>query len=92
MATNWPVFVADTLPTGLTATALKGTGWGCAMQTLTCQRHDVLAPGAAWPPITLYVNVAANAPGSVTNTATVSGGGSVTNTTSDPTTIGPAPN
>jgi uncharacterized repeat protein (TIGR01451 family)/fimbrial isopeptide formation D2 family protein len=84
------VTVTDTLPASLTATAMTGTGWACTVATLTCTRNDVLANGATYPAITLTVNVAANAPASVTNTATVSGGGDVNpanNTANDVTTI-----
>ena len=85
------VTVTDTLPTGLTATGLSGTGWSCTLASLTCTRSDVLAEGSSYPTITLTVNVASNAPASVTNTATVSGGGDTTpanNTASDVTAIG----
>ncbi len=89
-ATTGTVTVTDTLPSGLTATAIAGTGWSCVLGTLTCTRNDALAAGASYPVITLTVNVASDAPASVTNTASVSGGGQ-TNTTndtaSDPTTI-----
>src|SRR6185369_8377450 len=76
------VTVVDTLPGGLTATALSGAGWSCAVSSLTCTRSDSLAAGASFAAITLTVNVAGNAPSSVTNTATVSGGGEV-NTSND---------
>jgi uncharacterized repeat protein (TIGR01451 family) len=71
------VTVVDTLPpAGLTATAISGSGWNCTLQTLTCTRNDfALTPGSNYPFITLTVDVAQNAPSSVTNTATVSGGG-----------------
>lgn len=75
--TTAPVNVTDTLAAGLTATAIAGSGWSCTLATLTCTRADVLAGGASYPPITLTVNVAANAPSSVVNTATVSGGGEI---------------
>ena len=68
------VTVIDVLPSGLTATALGGSGWYCMLSTLTCTRNDTLASGASYPPIALTVNVAANAPLSVTNVATISGG------------------
>jgi len=68
------VTVADTLPAGLTATAINGTGWACTVTPLTCSRSDGLAPGSSYPVITLTVNVAANAAASLTNTATVTGG------------------
>jgi uncharacterized repeat protein (TIGR01451 family) len=43
--------------------------------TTTCTRTGTLAPGANFPPITLTVNVAPDAPLLIINTATVSGGG-----------------
>ena len=91
-ATSGIVTVTDTLPTGLTATAMSGTNWACTLSTLTCTRNDALAAGASYPTITLTVNVASNAPASVTNTATVSGGGETNtsnDTANDPTTITP---
>ena len=69
------VTVVDTLPAGLTATAIDGSGWVCVLGTLTCTRTDVLAGGGSYPPITLTVDVASNAPPSLVNGATVSGGG-----------------
>ena len=74
-ATNGVVTVVDTLPAGLTATAVGGTGWSCVLNTLTCTRSDALAAASAYAPITVTVNVAANAPQQLTNTAAVSGGG-----------------
>ena len=93
-ATSGTVTVVDTLPAGLTATALVGSGWTCVLSSLTCTRSSVLAAGASYPPITLMVNVAGNAPQQVVNTATVSGGGDATpgnNTATDPTTVVPPP-
>ncbi len=81
-ATSGTVTVVDTLPAGLTATAISGTGWSCVLGTLTCTRSDALAAGSSYPVITLTVNVSLAAPASVTNSATVSGGGQ-TNTTND---------
>lgn len=88
-ATTGTVTVTDTLPSGLTATAMTGPGWACTVATLTCTRSDPLASGASYPPITLTVNVAPTASGSVTNSATVSGGGGGTAMATDPTIIGP---
>ncbi|MBU7315157.1 putative Ig domain-containing protein [Paenibacillus oleatilyticus] len=88
--TSGTVTVKDTLPAGLTAAQLGGTGWTCDTGTLVCTRTDALAAGASYPDITLKVNVVANAPASVTNTAEVSGGGdanAANNTASDPTNI-----
>ncbi len=86
------VTVADTLPAGLTATAIAGTGWTCTLGTLTCARSDALSASASYPAITVTVDVASDAAASVTNTATVSGGGdsdTTNNTANDPTTITP---
>jgi uncharacterized protein (TIGR03437 family) len=76
-ATTGPVSVTDSLPAGLTGTAIGGTGWNCLLATLTCARSDALAAAGNYPPILVTVSVAANAPLSVINTATVSGGGDV---------------
>jgi uncharacterized repeat protein (TIGR01451 family) len=86
------VTVSDTLPAGLTATAISGTGWNCALVSLSCTRSDLLAAGGSYPAITVTVNVANNAPATVLNTATVSGGGELNagnNTATDSTTIIP---
>ena len=88
--TSGTVTVTDTLPAGLTATAISGSGWVCVLGTLTCTRNDVLGGGASYPAITLTVNVANNAPASVTNSVSVSGGGQIittNDTATDPTTV-----
>jgi uncharacterized repeat protein (TIGR01451 family) len=93
-ASNGIVTVVDSLPASLTATAISGNGWSCTLATVTCTRSDSLAVGASYPVIALTVSVAANAPASVTNTATLSGGGdsnNANNTASDPTVITPPP-
>ena len=92
--TSGTVTMTDTLPAGLTATAIGGSGWTCTLGTLTCTRSDALAASASYPAITLTVNVANNAAASLTNTATVSGGGetnTANDTASDPTTINQLP-
>jgi uncharacterized repeat protein (TIGR01451 family) len=86
------VTVTDTLPTGLTFSNMFGGGWNCTLTT--CTRSDALAGSASYPVITVFVNVASNAPASVTNTAVVSGGGEVNlanDTANDVTTITPTP-
>src|SRR5438128_1559221 len=93
-ATSGTVTVTDTLPAGLTATAIAGTGWTCVLGTLTCTRSDALAAGSSYPAITLTVTVANNAAASVTNTANVSGGGqtnTANDTATDPTTVNQLP-
>ncbi|MEV5314726.1 DUF11 domain-containing protein [Streptomyces sp. NPDC052610] len=88
--TEGTVTVTDTLPTGVTYNNATGSGWTCsqAAGTVTCTRGDELDPGASYPPITLTVNVTSGAACSFTNSATVSGGGSQSDTASDATTVG----
>ena len=68
-ASSGTVTVIDTLPAGLAATAIGGTGWSCTLATLTCTRADALLSNQSYPPITLTVNVTATSPVSVFNTA-----------------------
>src|SRR5438132_1243364 len=83
-ATSGTSTVTDTLPAGLTPTAASGTGWTCGIvaQTVTCTSTAVVASNGSFPAISITVNVAQSAASSVTNTATVSGGGEV-NTAND---------
>ncbi len=85
------VTVAETMPGGLTLVSMSGSGWSCS--GTTCTRSDALSPGATYPSITVTVNVAANAPISVSNGVGVSGGGSIATSASDLTVIptGPPP-
>jgi uncharacterized repeat protein (TIGR01451 family) len=56
----------------------SGTDWACSTsgRKLTCTRSDSLAVGNSWPPISVPVNIAADAPaGQLSNTGVVSGGG-----------------
>ncbi|MEV7603550.1 hypothetical protein AB0O91_39895 [Kitasatospora sp. NPDC089797] len=69
------VTVYDTLPDGLRADSISGTGWACSLINLTCTRDDVLAAGSSYPPITLRVDVSCGARDEVTNVATAIGGG-----------------
>ena len=92
--TSGLVTVTETLPGGLVATSAVGAGWACATGNpiTTCTRSDAL--DSSNYPITLTVDVAADAPANLTNTATVGGGGEFNesnDTASDPTTIGPNP-
>ncbi|GEP41036.1 hypothetical protein BGE01nite_03270 [Brevifollis gellanilyticus] len=72
------VAITETLPAGLTATSLTGTGWTITQgtgATVSATRSDALLPGQSYPPLTLNVTIATNAPTSVISTAHVSGGG-----------------
>ena len=91
--TSGTVTVTDALPAGLSATQFSGSGWTCSLSPLKCHRSTVLANGHSYPAIVLTVNVAANAPSAVTNSATVSGGGesnTSNDTATDPTNIATA--
>lgn len=80
--TSGTVSVTDTTPSGLTATNITGSGWSCTEPAGPCTRSDPLNPGASYLPLTVTVTVATNGAASVTNTATVSGGGE-SNTSND---------
>ncbi len=84
--TSGTVSVTVDLPSGLTLRSASGSGWTINNQTLTFTRSSSLIQGSSFPTIVVYVNVSFNAPNSLTPRATVSGGGSVTSTTTNYTT------
>jgi uncharacterized protein (TIGR03437 family) len=48
---------------GATITSATGDGWGCSTRTgVTCSHAGPIAPGAAFPPLSLVVNVSPTAP------------------------------
>ncbi len=67
------VTVTETLPSGLTATAISGTGWTCSLGTLVCTTNASVAAGAYFNPISLTVNISGGPASSVTNHVAVSG-------------------
>jgi large repetitive protein len=82
-----PVTVTDPFPAdsfSQVATA-GGAGWSCAIAglTLTCTRADTVPAGNSYPPILVDATVQDPAPGTIINTATVSGGGSADSSGSD---------
>ena len=81
------VTVTELTPNGLTFVSMAGNGWYCSSNV--CARSDVLAPGAAYPPLTLVVDVSSNAPASLVNQATVTGGGSFAAAADDLTVVAP---
>jgi uncharacterized repeat protein (TIGR01451 family) len=85
-ATTGTVSMTDTVPAGETLVSMSGTGWTCTTLP-TCTRTDSLAGGTSYPAITVTVNVAANASSPQINAVSVSGGGSVSANTTDPTTV-----
>jgi hypothetical protein len=93
--TTGAVTVTEIPPTGMTVTGIAGGNgslWVCTLGTLSCTRSDRLAPGASYDPITVTVNVAANASSPLVNQASVSGGNSPApaNATDSTTIIAPA--
>lgn len=72
-AETGPITVTNTPPTGLTYTGASGTGWVCSSPYTTCTRTGSLASGASAGAITLTATVAANATGTLINTALVAG-------------------
>ncbi len=76
-ASQGGVTVTDTLPAGLTATAIGGAGWTCTQPSGPCTQSNTLGPGANYSPLIVTVNVAGDAPSAVTNTAAVSSDGAV---------------
>jgi uncharacterized repeat protein (TIGR01451 family) len=86
-ATSGTVTVQETIPFGLSLVAMSGSGWSCG--GTSCSRSDTLASGASYPPITVTVNVAAQASSPRVNQVSVSGGGSAVATASDSTVILP---
>ncbi|WP_246475305.1 beta strand repeat-containing protein [Diaphorobacter ruginosibacter] len=79
-STSGTMTVTDTLPPGLTITTVNaGAGWNCSTAAgntqLSCTSSTVLPPGANAPVINLQVSVANGTASPVTNTASVTGGG-----------------
>jgi len=84
------VTVKATLPNGMTATNLSGTGWTATLSNLTCTRTNSLTNGTSYPAILLDVMVDTNKTTSLAPAFTVSGGGDLNtnnNSVTDPTSI-----
>ena len=67
-----------TLPTGVTATALSGTGWGgvnCTPSGLTCTRSDVLTATSSYPVLTLTYSLLKSTAQTLMTRANGTGGG-----------------
>jgi large repetitive protein len=85
--TGETITVSESLPSGFSQHSLSGTGWSCS--TLSCTSTTTIANGADSNPITLVVDVAANAP-NATNSVSVSAFDDITsgnNTANDPTIV-----
>ncbi len=72
-----PVVVTDVFPAGLVPTGGTGTNWSCSAvvsQTITCSSTEFIGSGLSFDTLTINFNVAPNAtPGSVNNTAVITG-------------------
>jgi len=78
------VTVTDTVSSGLTLTSMIGAGRSCGGNS--CTRNDGLLAGFSYP-ITVTVNVAANAASPQVNAVSVSVGGLATASATDSTTV-----
>jgi uncharacterized repeat protein (TIGR01451 family) len=88
--TQGSVTVNDNLPAGLTLVSMSGNGWSC--MGAACSQNSVLGTGQTYPPITVTVNVDANAASPLVNDASVQGGSSGPAGTTDYTTVTAPPN
>jgi autotransporter-associated beta strand protein len=73
------VTLVDTAPTGMTVTAMSGSGWNCSVLP-NCTRTDVLAASSGYPAITVTVNVSRDATSPLINNAAVSTAATENNT------------
>jgi uncharacterized repeat protein (TIGR01451 family) len=77
--TTGTVMIDDTLPAGLELVSASGAGWACdvvkASNSLHCERGGELAVGAAFPAVSVLVNVLESAPDVIVNTGVTAGGG-----------------
>ncbi len=86
--TSGPVAVTVSLPRGLTYYSAYGQGWVLSNSNqLVFTQSNILKPGASYPALTLYVVVNRQAQSLLTSSATVSGGGSASQTVTSPTQI-----
>ncbi len=72
--TTGVVTVTEQPPVGMEIVSMTGTGWN-SNSSNAVTRSDSLGSNADYPPITVAVAVASNAPSVLTNMVTVSGGG-----------------
>ena len=88
--TSGAVTVTHIAPFGMTVTSVSGLGWTCAALPV-CTRTDVLPPAAAYPPIAVLMNVAADANSPLLSQVSVIGGGSAGALATDSTVVLPRP-
>jgi len=84
------VTMTDTLPTGMTATAMTGGGWVCVLASATCTTANALPGASSYPTIALTISMNNSTASPSVNNAMVGGGGDTNganNTTSDSVTV-----
>jgi hypothetical protein len=94
-ATSGSYVIDDTPPPQLTVTSITaGPGWSCtsteqvlAGTPLTCTSEAVLEPGASVRAVSILLSMSPSAPDTVTNEATISGGGAGGASAADPTPV-----
>ncbi len=81
-STGGTTTVLDTLPSNYSLNNFSGTGWSCSSNAnaVTCTSTQAVAGGSSFATLKLIVNVPANSPTSVSNTASAYGGGDLTHT------------
>jgi hypothetical protein len=85
--TSGTVTATYSLPTGVTATAISGTGWTCTLATTSCTRSDTVAINNSYPTVDLTVSFASNATSPKVVTFTASGVEDVSSNNSSTTSI-----
>ena len=87
------ITVNVSLPGGVQATAMAGSGWTCTVATLSCTTSSATPASGALPDITVTVNIASNAVSPLVTTASMTGGTDNTsgnNSSTDTATLGAA--
>ncbi|MFF7738842.1 hypothetical protein [Streptomyces sp. NPDC007984] len=88
--TSGTLTLTDTLPEGLTVNFVSGhISWDCdpTATSVTCTNDTVVQPFQSYPILELSVQVAEDAPCTLSNSVTVSGAGSPAVTSTDLTTV-----
>ena len=81
--TSGTTTVTDTLPSGYTLNTYSGSGWSCSgSSVVTCTSIQAVSGGSTFAVLALTVNIPANSPVSVSNSAMASGGGAGASATS----------
>jgi hypothetical protein len=86
--TSGTVTVTEAVPNGLTLMGMSsGTTWSCTLLSASCTTNTVLNPGSKYPSITVTLSMPYNAPASVSNQVSASGGDSATTSVTESTPV-----